>query len=133
MHDRARTWVYLHFLDPLVFSQLRVDREPGVLDGSLGAYGKVAGNLDDQVGVSDLPVVGEGKRSRGVGEGRPRCACLNPSVDDLYFGRTETAIVRKVTICGVSRPGWHLSCEHRLADRLCPRARVLTSQERERR
>ena len=123
--------------DPAVLGQARVGVEVTPPVWGLGGDHERLGNLDDPVGLADLPLgdVAELARRRqvlGVAAGRAR---VHPSRDGLDLLVAQRVIVLEPLHADVlvDVPRRHGPGDHLLADRAGPRPRLLVGQQRHRR
>ena len=132
MHHGAIGRPELGRFHPLVFGESAGNDDVGVVDYASGRHLIFDRHLDHIVRLPDVPAFQPLHGLRlilGVAFRRTR---VHPGHQRLDVGVAQAAIVRKMAISRVCKPGRHLLDQHRLLDRFRPGTRLLISQQRHR-
>ena len=116
---------------PGVLGEAAGNNEVGVLDGSRSRYGIRLRNLKHHVGL-DVPAFVPLDRCGSVLRIAFRSACVSPCRKLAHIRIAQAAIIGKVTIFGIGKPGWHFARDHRRFYGFSPWTRAVVVEKRRR-
>ena len=133
MDDVALVGSHFGRFDPDVLLEIAGDSEVFIGHDAGSGHVKLLADIEDQIGLADVPTVDEFSSGFGILAITLRRAGAGPGSDGSLFGFVQTAIIPEVAEFRIGEPRGHFGGQDRLADGGGPRAHFCVRGERHRR